>query len=206
MRATALRMPDDSDRALTADLPPDDAWLMSRIAEGDVRAYEELVDRHLDRFTAFAERVTGQRAEAEDILQEAFLRLWTKAQSWRPAGAKFTTWFYRIVLNLSIDYKRRKRPDALPEGFDVADDSDDAERQLATGETQALVARALDDLPPRQKQAIALCYFEGLSNLEAADILGVGVKALESLLVRGRKQLADRLSVNKDLLMKDSWT
>lgn len=205
MRAATLGMLYEQGSG-AVETPPDDAWLMSQIASGDRRAYETLVDRHLDRFMGFAERVTGRRAEAEDILQEAYLRLWTKAPGWRPGGARFTTWFYRIVLNLCIDYKRRKKPEALPDGFDAADNAASAERQLAAAEGSATVAAALDLLPPRQKQAIMLCYFEGLSNLEAAEVLGVSVKGIESLLVRGRRQLATSLASEKDHLLKDSWT
>lgn len=207
MRAAALRMQVSEDHARAEDqAPPDDSWLMSRVAKGDARAYETLVDRHIDRFLAFAQRVTGDRSEAEDILQEAYLRIWTKAQNWRPDGARFTTWFYRIVLNLSIDHKRRKKPEALPDGFDAADGGNGAESQLVAAESEAAVSRALDTLPPRQKQAIMLCYFEELSNLEAAEILGVRVKALESLLVRGRRQLATCLRAEKDHLLRNSWT
>lgn len=206
MEAAALRRPYSDERREAANqVPPDDVWLMSRIAGGDVRAYEALVERHLDRFLAFAERVTGRRAEAEDILQEAFLRIWTKAPGWSPKAAKFTTWFYRIVLNLCIDYKRRKKPEALADDFDIADGGHSVERLLAGAEDQTRIRRALDSLPPRQKQAIMLCYYDGLSNLEAAEILIVGVKAIESLLVRGRRQLAKQLLPEKDHLLKDGW-
>ena len=157
MRAAARRMQDSEDHAQAAGHTlPDDAWLMSRIAKGDVHAYETLVNRHLDRFLAFAQRVTGDRAVAEDILQEAYLRIWTKAKDWRPEGARFTTWFYRIVLNLSIDHKRRKKPEALPDGFDAADGSGGAERQMVAAEGEAVVSRALDSLPPRQNRRS--CY------------------------------------------------
>lgn len=182
----------------------DDSWLMSRIAGADADAYATLVDRHIDRFLAVATRVLGNGAEAEDIVQEAFLRVWTKAGEWAPKGAKFTTWFYRVVLNLCIDHKRRKRPDPLPDGFDVADGAVGVERQMMATEKSAQVARALDALPDRQKEALILCYYEGLSNAEAADILSVGVKALESLLVRGRRQLAQSLRADKDYLLKDN--
>jgi RNA polymerase sigma-70 factor (ECF subfamily) len=183
----------------------DDAILMGCIAQGDARAYAALVDRHLDKFLAFAERLTGHRGEAEDILQEAFLRVWKKAPDWNPEGARFTTWFYRIVLNLGIDYRRRKRPEALPEGFDVADGALSTEALLSHSQKQKKVAEALDSLPPRQREAILLCYHEGMSNRQAAEILSVGVKGLESLLVRARRQLAEYLKNEKEYLLKDGW-
>lgn len=205
MKAAILRMEMD-EAAIGGDAGyalRDDSWLMSRISGADADAYVTLVDRHIDRFLAVATRTLGNSAEAEDIVQEAFLRVWTKAGEWAPQGAKFTTWFYRVVLNLCIDHKRRKRPDPLPDGFDVADGAVGAERQMIAAQKSAQVARALDTLPDRQKAALILCYYEGLSNAEAAEILSVGVKALESLLVRGRRQLAESLRADKAHLLKD---
>ncbi len=201
MKAASLYMQDSPDGR--DDAGYSDEWLMGQVADGEVWAYEALVTRHLDRFLWVARRIVGVQAEAEDIVQEAFLRLWTKAGVWAPQGAKFTTWFYRIVTNLSIDHKRKKRPVALPDHFDAPDPAQTAEAKLVDEQDNMIVARALDTLPERQKAAIVLCYYEGLSNAEAADVLSVGVKGLESLLVRGRRQLATILKDSKDHLVKE---
>ena len=166
-----------------------DRVLVKQVGDGDEAAYAILVTRHTNRHLAFAERVLGDRAEAEDAVQEAFLKLWSRATSFDPAAAKFTTWFYRVVLNQCLDRKRKKRPERLPEGFDGVDEGESPAEAYEESEAAAYVKSKLRELPERQRSAIALCYYEGLSNKEAAEILGLGVKALESLLTRGRKRL-----------------
>ena len=171
-----------------------DHILAGLVGEGDRAAYSVLVTRHVDRHVGFAERVLGSRPEAEDAVQEAFVKFWINAHRYDRSKAKFTTWFYRIVLNQCLDQKRKKRPDALPEGFDVVDERDGPDKELHNVQRVQRVALALADLPDRQTAAITLCYFEGLTNKEAADILELNIKALESLLTRGRKRLAQLLA------------
>jgi RNA polymerase sigma-70 factor (ECF subfamily) len=166
-----------------------DRVLVGQVANGDEAAYAILVTRHSNRHLAFAERVMGDRAEAEDAVQEAFIKLWTRANSFEPSTAKFTTWFYRVVLNQCLDRKRKKRPESLPEGYDGVDERESPSRAYEESEAASYVKQKLAQLPERQRYAITLCYYEGLSNKEAAEILGLGVKALESLLTRGRKRL-----------------
>lgn len=174
----------------------DDAQLMSRIAKGDQRALQALMQRHLGRTVRMATRVLGSVAAAEDVAQEAFIRVWKHAARWEDpeeAGAKFSTWLYRIVLNLCIDEKRKKsfgNIDDLPEQADAAPD---AEKKIVRAEQSMRVRAALGQLPERQRAAFVLCFYEELSNREAADMLGISVKALESLLVRARKTLRDLL-------------
>lgn len=171
-----------------------DHVLAELVGEGNRAAYSVLVTRHVDRHVGFAERVLGSRSEAEDAVQEAFVKLWINAHRYDRSKAKFTTWFYRIVLNQCLDQKRKKRPDALPEGFDVIDGRDGPDKELQDVQRAQRVALALADLPDRQTAAITLCYFEGLTNREAADILELNIKALESLLTRGRRRLAQLLA------------
>jgi RNA polymerase sigma-70 factor (ECF subfamily) len=166
----------------------DDA-LMLLAGKGDERAYRQLVDRHLDRTLAFAQRVLGNRTEAEDVLQEAFLRVWKKAPTWTEDGARFSTWFYRVVLNLCIDRKRKPAHAALPDDYEFADSAPIADAQIEEAQASELVEKALAALPDRQREAVVLCYYQGLSNKDAAEILSVRVKALESLLVRARRNL-----------------
>ncbi len=180
-----------------------DEALMARIADGDEHAYQALVDRHLGQSLGMAAKVLGNRAEGEEIAQEAFLRLWRHAPNWSPKGAKFTTWFYRVVMNLCIDRQRTRRATMVPldAAGDPADDRQGADDQVQQAQIGGQVAGAVADLPERQRIAITLCYLHGMSNKEAADVLDINIKALESLLTRGRRALKDRLSHMKDELM-----
>lgn len=181
-----------------------DHILVGLVAEQNAAAFSELVTRHADRHLSLAQRVMGRRAEAEDALQDAFSKLWIHAGRFDADRAKFSTWFYRIVLNQCLDLKRKKQPHALPEGFDIVDERDGPDRQLLEGQRARAVRLALSALPDRQQVAITLCYFEGITNRDAADILEINIKALESLLSRGRKQLAKLLTGEiKELLGPD---
>ncbi len=165
-----------------------DAALMPRIAEGDPVAYRALVDRHSDRLLAFAERLVGDRASAEDVVQDSYLAVWRSAARWTPA-AKVSTWLYRIARNAALDQLRRRRPTVDPETVVLVDPGDRPDRQLSSRQTAAVVRGALDALPERQRTAIVLVHYDRRSGAEAADILGVSVEALESLLARGRRAL-----------------
>ena len=181
-----------------ADAP--DHELAARVGDGQHAAYSVLVYRHTDRYLALAERVMGSRAEAEDAVQDSFVKLWTHAAGFDPSKAKFSTWFYRIVLNRCLDKKRVKKPVALPEGYDVVDDSDSPSESMEDKQSSKMIQVHLMELPDRQRTAITLCYFDELSNKEAAEILEVSVKALESLLIRGRRALAANLACQTDKL------
>lgn len=181
--------------AVRLELATDEA-LARFIGEGNADAFKVLMARYVHMHLAFAERMMGSREEAEDIVQDVFAKLWVNAVKFDPGKAKFTTWFYRIVLNRCLDIKRKKRPDALPENYDVRDEGPTPVQALANQERQQRVHDALAQIPDRQKAAITLCYFQGLSNREAAGILGVNIKGLESLLCRGRKNLGTLLKGN----------
>ncbi len=180
----------------------DDAGLMARIADGDAQAFDRLVERHASRSLALAERLLGDRAEAEDMVQEALTKVWLEPSKFAPARARFSTWFYRVVTNRCLDQRRRRRPEGLPENFDAADPAPGAETQLAAADRRRLTAAAIDALPERQRTAVTLCYLHGLSNAEAAQILDMKVKALESLLVRARTKLKQQLAPVRAALME----
>jgi RNA polymerase sigma-70 factor (ECF subfamily) len=195
------RMQDTSNITGPKDLSPkdvgdEDARLMQLVATGDQRAFQKLMQRHLARTARLASRILGSTAAAEDVAQEAFIRVWKNAGKWQDpseAGARFSTWLYRIVLNLCIDEKRKHRftdIDAIPE---TADPAFSAEENMQKREQSGRVRAALDTLPERQRAAFVLCFYEEHSNKDAADLLGVSVKALESLLVRSRKTLREKL-------------
>jgi RNA polymerase sigma-70 factor, ECF subfamily len=168
---------DDSDEAL-----------MARIARGDERAFQLLSRRHLPAMLGLARRILANAAEAEDVAQEAFLRVWTHAPRWQPL-AQFRTWLTRIVVNLCLDRKRRAPWVDLEAAGDIADPAPGAGEKAESDERQRMVAAAIDKLPPRQRDAIMLTYSEGMSNAQVAEILGTSVSAVETLLVRGKQNL-----------------
>lgn len=175
-----------------------DEDLMQRIAGGDRMAFRALVDRHLGRATGFAWRMLGSRAEAEDAVQDAFLRVWQHGPRWRSDGASFRTWFHRILVNLCIDRKRKPRVEPLEAAGDPADERMDSAATLEQSRTAKAVAAAVAELPDRQRAALVMCHYEGLSNIEAAAALKLSVGAVESLLVRAKRALRDRLAVLKE--------
>lgn len=187
-------------------LKDSDEALMAQVCDGDHRAFSELVERHNKMFFAAAYRVCGSAIEAEDIVQDAFLKLWTKPQAFDASkGVKFTTWFYRVVSNVAIDAARKKKPQTGSDVIDLmADQADAADEMLVMSEQQAALESAIQDLPERQKIALNLCFYEGLSNKEAAEVLGVGVKAVESLLMRAKRALKDKFAIGQEELREVS--
>jgi RNA polymerase sigma-70 factor (ECF subfamily) len=176
-----------------------DEDLLALVGAGDRQAYHVLVERHGRRVLAMARRMTGNLAEAEDVAQDAFLRVWQHAADWRDKGAKFTTWLYRVVMNLCLDRRRRAPMARLEAAGDPADERPTAEAAVAAGQRERVVADALATLPDRQRAALVLSYYEGLSNAAAAVVLAISVTALESLLVRARRSLRAELE-NRGML------
>jgi RNA polymerase sigma-70 factor, ECF subfamily len=171
----------------------DEHALVARVADGDVRAYRELVDRHLSGIHAFLARLMGNRAEAEEVAQETFLRLWNKAGSFVPR-AKPSTWLYRVAHNLAVDRLRRRREMASDALADELPASGRQSQQLEQKELALAVQEALAELPERQRAAIELVHYQGMSTAEAAEVMDVGERALESLLARARRKLRETLA------------
>ena len=172
---------DDSDEAL-----------MLRVARGDEPAYRMLTRRHLPAMLGLARRILGNTADAEDVAQEAMLRVWTHAPRWQPLAA-FRTWLTRVVVNLCLDRKRRARWVALEAAGELVDPAPGAAETAEHDEREQQLAVAIAELPARQRAAIVLTYSEGMSNAQVADILGTSVSAVETLLVRGKQNLRARL-------------
>lgn len=169
-----------------------DEDLMVAIAKGDEPAFRILMRRYLPRALGLARRIMGNDADAEEVVQEALLRLWINAPRWRPAAA-FRTWFYRVVVNLCLNRKRRAPFAALEDVDEPIDPGSDASMELEAREAEAMLAAAIADLPERQRAAIVLTYHEGLPNAETAAVLGTSVSGVETLLVRARRSLRNAL-------------
>ncbi|HEY9454563.1 MAG TPA: RNA polymerase sigma factor [Bradyrhizobium sp.] len=165
-----------------------DEALMARIAKGDARAYRVLAGRHLPAMLGLARRILGNAADAEDVVQEAMLRVWTHAPRWQPLAA-FRTWLTRVVVNLCLDRKRRAPWVALEAAGEIVDPARGAAEQAEADERERLVSAAIGELPSRQRSAIVLTYSEGMSNAQVAEILDTTVSAVETLLVRGKQNL-----------------
>ena len=172
---------------------PDDE-LVRRAGEGDQAAVQALVARKLRRVLALAERMLGDPAEAEDVAQETFFKVWRHAPRWRPGVARFDTWLHRVALNLCYDRLRRRRERPTAEPPDTPDPGPAPDRGLLAADVGRRVRAALQTLPPRQREAIVLCHYQELGNIEAARVMGVTVEALESLLSRGRRALKAALA------------
>ncbi|QIE41936.1 RNA polymerase sigma factor [Rhodobacteraceae bacterium SC52] len=180
--------------ALDSQSPSGDAELLARYASGDRTAASVLTARLVPPALAVAQRLLGDRAEAEDVVQEALLRLWRAAPTWEVGQARVSTWLYRVVVNLCTDRFRRRVPqprDDLPDRPDTAPGQE--ARLQAQARAEALQS-ALETLPERQHQAVVLRDIEGLPNPQIAEILGVSVEAVESLAARGRRGLKQALS------------
>ncbi len=171
-----------------------DNALMLAIGHGDQEAFSILMQRHIPSMVALSRRITLNNSDADEVVQEAFLRVWTHAGRWDANGsAQFRTWLHRIVANLSIDRGRRSKALPLEVAGDPADLRVDIEGDLARSDQDLLVRDALAQLPSRQRAAVALCYFDDRTGAEAAEILGISAGAVESLLVRARRSLRDLL-------------
>jgi len=168
--------------------------LLEQIVEGDQEAFAILVRRHTTRFYRIAYRVLRNQGDAEDIVQTAFLKLWERPTLWHAdRNTAFTTWFYRIVVNLCLDYLKKKRPLQLVDDTGIEDEREAQEEIMLENEKQRLLETQLAALPERQRTALNLCFYEGLSNQEAANAMGLHLKALQALLMRAKVTLKERL-------------
>ena len=167
-----------------------DAELVKAVAAGDPAAMRAMVAQKLPRFLALATRMLGDRAEAEDVAQETFLRIWKHAGGWRQGGARFDTWAHRVALNLCYDRLRKRRDTLMAEPPEQRDEGPMPDAGLMDEDSNSRrVERALQSIAPRQREAIVLVYYQDMSNQEAASVMQVSVDALESLLSRGRRAL-----------------
>ncbi|MCF6328741.1 MAG: sigma-70 family RNA polymerase sigma factor [Henriciella sp.] len=165
---------------------------ITRAAAGDRAAQAALVNRNMPIVFRVAYRMLGDRAEAEDITQETFLRAWKMLPDWQPR-ARFSTWACTVALNLCRDRLRKKKPVLMDELPERVDPELQPEQALASAQALAGIEAKIAALPDRQKEALSLCALEGMGNIEAAGAMGVSVHALESLLARARRTLRTTL-------------
>lgn len=172
---------------------PSDEELVAALRQSDRNAFDRLVHRHLASIHRYLWRLTGSPEDAEELAQETFLRLWQRAASYRPGKARLTTWLHRVAHNLAVDELRRRRPQGSVADDEAVDDSADPEAGALAAETRRRLDAAIRALPASQRSALLLCQVQGLSNREAASVLDVSVRGLESLLARARRNLRESL-------------
>ena len=164
-----------------------DARWLRQIAQGDKDAFAELLCAHLSSLLAFVKRFVPEQAEAEDITQEVFTRIWEHADRWQQREQSPRSWFFKIAYNLCIDFLRKQKD--TTDTLDTLISPDTPEQALHVSQDKTLMNNAMDTLPERQRTALYLCAYQGLSNKEAASIMAISTEALESLLARGRRTL-----------------
>jgi RNA polymerase sigma-70 factor (ECF subfamily) len=177
-----------------------DDTLLVLFANGDAAAAQALTLRLTPRMLGFAARLLGDRAEAEDVTQEAMLRLWKIAPDWRQGEARVTTWLYQVVRNLCTDRLRKRRSVGLDDISEPLDDAPSAVQVLQDAGRAEALAQALAALPERQREAVVLRHIEGLSNPEIAEILEITTEAVESLTARGKRALTALLAGRREEL------
>src|SRR4029077_12980833 len=176
-RESAATVPDSAPNGIIVD---EDKDLLDRLASGVEVAFRSLVVRHIDRAYAISLRIVGIVADAEDVVQDTMLKVWTHRGQWQHGRAKFSTWLYRVVSNRSIDPRRKPRTenvDAVPE---VADKQPDASAVIERNEVTDLLQAAMQRLPEQQRIAVILSYHESMSNGEIAEVMETTVSAVES--------------------------
>jgi len=174
-----------------------DVELVALIVKGDHDAFAEIVAKHTDRFLTLAFRTLHNKDDAEDVVQAAFIKLWQKPQSWNSDKSQFTTWFYRVIINACHDYyrKQKRNIDIDEQVFDRILEPIDSE-QITLEQHQfdcqrkRLLEIAISKLPASQKDALNLVVYSELPQKQAAEIMNISLKALESLLVRAKRSMA----------------
>jgi len=172
-----------------------DEALIAASRNGDQAAIAKLVERHADAAYRIAFRLVGQKAQAEDIAQDVLMRMLIYREGWL-SKTSFHVWLRRAVYNRTIDIYRKNRSwqtSDLSAVAEVADVGPAPDTVLAEQESGSLVARAMNELPLRQRMAVTLCFYEQMSLAEAAEILKVSVGAVESLLHRAKATLKQTL-------------
>ncbi len=175
----------------------DEATLLARVSAGEAQSFRALVDRHLPTVLAIGRRMLRDDAEAEDVAQETLLRLWRNAAGLELGQGGVRPWLRRVAANLCIDRVRARRNTSLGDAIPEEAAPPTQVTHLAERELGVRVDAALKALPERQRLALTLFHYEGMSQVEVGEAMGISDEAVESLLARGRRALKHSL--------KDEW-
>lgn len=169
----------------------EDRELIKRIQNGAHEAFSILVKKHSEKFYRIAFRLSNNKEQSEDIIQDCFLKLWTKPNSFDlKKEVSFTTWFYRVISNAVFDFKRKNsRLMAMEDNTDIIYQGEAIENILDEEKFQTILWEFINKLPEQQQLALNLCFYENIKNKEAAEIMDINLKALESLLMRAKTNL-----------------
>jgi RNA polymerase sigma-70 factor, ECF subfamily len=171
-----------------------DEQLLGLIQRGNHQAFSTLVERHNLRFYRLAYRYLQSRDAAEDVVQDAFLKLWEDPSRWQAQHrTKFTTWFYRVVVNLCLDRQKKKTPVELDSETLLPENGESIDETMIRAQEQNRLEKEIATLPERQRTALNLCFDQELTNQEAAEVMGVNLKALQSLIMRAKSTLKNRM-------------
>ena len=195
----------DAPPLVRARMRDEDDELLARIGRHDQAAFRRLVEKHIDRCYALALRILNNAADAEDVVQDVMLKVWSHRGTWQEGNARFSTWLYRVVTNRCLDLRRKPVTEDMEKAPELADGRPDAVSTIQEGEVASMLDRAMSKLPQNQRIAIILSYTDDLSNPEIAEIMETTVTAVESLLKRGRQQLRQLLR-NSERAIRDSFT
>lgn len=171
-----------------------DAEVIESVAGGDEKAFEQVVEKYQHPVLNTIYRYVGDRVEAEDIAQEVFLRVWRQARNFK-GESRFSTWLYRIVVNQCLSFRRKYKETLQPldATIEKEDGSRTPENEVESRRGAEIVRKAVDELPSRQRIALILSKFEGKSYKEIAQIMGVSLSTVESLIFRARSSLKKKL-------------
>jgi RNA polymerase sigma-70 factor (ECF subfamily) len=183
---------------MSSNTDDDDGALMARVVKGDTVAFRILADRHVGLISRLARRMLRSVAESEDVAQEALLRVWTHAAQWQPDRSRLTTWIYTVVYRLCIDRLRARRHVSLDTAPDVVDPAATVFDIMVQQADHRRLTAALSTLNSRQYAALILFYYEELSGPEAAEVLGLGLRAFWSLLHRARETVQQHMAKSDD--------
>lgn len=174
-----------------------DTRLLARTAQGDAQAFQQLVARHSGQVLNVLYRIVLSRADAEDLCQEVFVKLWKQAPAWEEK-AKLTTWLYRVATNLAINHRQRVQQRYVLDDELAKSLSEEGLAPAGASDPAPELAAALVALPQEQRVAIAFRYYRELPVKDIAEILDTSPKAVESLLARARKRLRQVMGETDD--------